>query len=266
MLVSIIVPAFKQEKTIKKDLENIYDAMSHTRWDFEIIFVDDGSPDKTFKKARLIKRKNIKFYKYKKNYGKGYAVKYGMARSSGDVIAFIDSGMEINPNSISLILEHMLWYESDIIVASKRHSASKVNYSFMRRIYSWGYFIFIKIFFGLNITDTQSGLKIYKRDVLEKVLPRLLIKQFAFDIELLAVARHLGFSRIHDAPVEMTLNFSNSTFKKWLPLFLDPNILRILKDTLAVFYRLKILRYYDDGNRRKWRYDKELDMKINTGL
>jgi hypothetical protein len=160
----------------------------------------------------------------------------------------------------------MLWYDSDIIVASKRHSASKVNYTRMRRIYSWGYYLGVKILFGLKVSDTQAGLKIFKRKVLEKVLPRLMVKAFAFDIELLAVAHHLGFRRIHDAPIELKLDFSKaSKFKKWLPLFLDPNILLMLQDTLAVFYRLKILRYYDDGNKRKWRYEKELEMKINTG-
>ena len=189
-----------------------------------------------------------------------------MARSKGDVIAFIDSGMDLNPNNISLILEHMLWYDSDIIVASKRHSASKVKYTIMRRIYSWGYYLGVKILFGLKISDTQAGLKVYKRKVLEKVLPRLLVKAFAFDIELLAVANYLGFKKIHDAPIELKLDFSKaSKFKKWLPLFLDPNILSMLHDTLAVFYRLKILRYYDDSNKRKWRYVKELEMKINTG-
>lgn len=266
MTVSIIVPAYNQGKTIKKDLENIYEAMEKTRWDFELILVDDGSTDNTYKNAKKLKRKNYKAFRYDQNHGKGFAVKYGIARADGDLIAFIDSGMEINPNNISLVLEHMEWYESDIIVGSKRHSASKVNYSFMRKIYSEGYFRLVQILFGLRIRDTQTGLKIFRRKVLEKVMPRLLVKAFAFDIELLAVANHLGFTKIHEAPVEMELNFSkNSKIKKWRPLFLEPNIRKMLQDTLAVFYRLKILRYYDDGSKRKWVYNKELEMRVNTG-
>lgn len=267
MLVSIIVPAYRQGRTIKRDIEKIHKAMSETRWEFEIIMVDDGSPDNTFKNAKRIKRKNVKIYRYERNRGKGYAVRYGMARARGDLIAFLDSGMDIDPNGISLMLEHMLWYSSDIIVGSKRHSASKVNYSPMRKLYSTGYYLLVRILFGLNVRDTQTGLKIFKRKVLEKVLPRLLIKAFAFDIELLAVANHLGYTKIHEAPVQLVLNFrKNSKWKKWRPLFLEPNIRKMLSDTLAVFYRLKILRYYDDGEKRKWRYDKELDMRVNTGL
>ena len=266
MKVSIIVPAYKQEKTIKKDLESIHKTMEKTRWDFEIILVDDGSPDNTYKEAKKVKKDNVKAFRYEKNRGKGWAVRYGMARADGNLIAFIDSGMDINPNNISMVLEHMEWYGSDIIVGSKRHSASKVNYSFMRKIYSEGYYRIVKLLFGLRIRDTQTGLKIFKRKVLERVMPRLLVKAFAFDIELLAVANHLGFTKIHEAPVEIELKFrKNSKISKWKPLFLEPNIRMMLRDTMAVFYRLKILKYYDDGSKRKWVYNKELDMRINTG-
>lgn len=266
MKVSIIVPAYNQGKTIKKDLMNIYDAMENTRWDFELILVDDGSSDETYKEAKKIRKDNVRAYKYDNNRGKGWAVRYGMARAEGDLIAFIDSGMDINPNNISMVLEHMEWYGSDIIVGSKRHSASKVNYSLLRRIYSEGYFRLVQILFGLRVRDTQTGLKVFKRNVLEKVMPRLLVKAFAFDIELLAVANHLGFTKIHEAPVEIELKFrSNSKISKWKPLFLEPNIRKMINDTLAVFYRLKVLKYYDDGSKRKWVYNKELEMRINTG-
>ncbi len=267
MLISIIIPAYRQGESIKKDIRDIYRVMSQTRWEFEIIVVCDGSPDSTLKHAKSIKQKNLRVYGYETNRGKGYAVRYGMARSKGDLIVFIDAGMDIDPNGISLMLEHMLWYSSDIIVGSKRHSASKVNYGTGRKIYSYGYYLIVRLLFGLRVRDTQTGLKIFRREVLETVLPRLLVKAYAFDIELLSVANHLGFTKIHEAPVQMTLNFApNSKWKRWLPLFLEPNILKMLQDTLAVFYRLKLLRYYDDGNKRKWVYDKELDMRVNTGL
>ncbi|MFC1621910.1 glycosyltransferase [Patescibacteria group bacterium] len=266
MLVSVIVPIYNQEKTIRKDLKNIYDVMKKTRWDFEIIGVVDGSPDNSLKEAKKFKRKKVKIIGYKKNHGKGYAVRYGMARAKGDLIAFVDSGMDINPNSISMLLEHREWYDSDITVGSKRHSASKVNFSLMRKIYSIGYYYGVRILFGLRIRDTQVGLKVFKREVLEEVLPRLLVKEFAFDIELLAVAHRLGYTKIDESPVELTLDFDpNSKWSKYRPLFLDPNVIGMLIDTLAIYYRLKILKYYDDHNKRKWRYSEELDMRINTG-
>lgn len=261
--VSIIIPAHKQEKTIKMDLENIYNVMAQTRWDFELIVVVDGNADKTFAEANKVDKPNVHIYGYETNKGKGYAVRYGMARASGDYISFIDAGMDINPNGISMLLEHMEWYDADIIVGSKRHPASKVNYPFIRKIYSFCYHIIIKVLFGLNVKDTQTGIKVFKRAVLEKVLPRLLVKKFAFDIEILAVAYHLGFKKIFEAPVDINLDFGKSHFGKFL--FLDKNIRNMILDTLAVWYRLFIVRYYEDTSVRKWVYDKELVMRINTG-
>jgi hypothetical protein len=116
---------------------------------------------------------------------------------------------------------------------------------------------------GVNVKDTQAGLKVFRREVLEAVLPRLLVKRFAFDIEILAVSKYLGFDRIYEAPIKVDWRRCNSNFTPFL--IFDKNILNMIKDTLAVFYRLRILNYYSDEKKRKWIYDKELDMRINTG-
>lgn len=261
MLLSIVIPAYKQEKTIKKDIENIYEVMSNTRWDFEIVVVVDGFLDKTYQNAKKFTKRNVRVYGYEKNNGKGYAIRYGMARAKGDVISFIDAGMEINPNGISLLLEHMEWYKADIIVGSKRHPASKVAYPFLRKVYSLGYYFLIKTLFGLKIKDTQAGLKVYRREVLENVLPRLVVKQYAFDIEILAVAHYLGYKRIYEAPVEINFDFSSgSRFKKFL--FMDPFIQSMLVDTVAIFYRMHFLKYYSDHNKKNWVVAKELQPKV----
>lgn len=264
MKISIIIPAYKQEKTILKDIENVSNTMSQTRWDYEIICVVDGFLDKTFENASKTKDSRIKVYGYEKNKGKGYAIRYGMARSEGQIIAFIDAGMDINPNGISLMLEHMIWYDADIIVGSKRHSASKVVYPLIRKVYSFFYQILVRILFGLKVKDTQVGLKIFKREVLEKVLPRLAVKRYAFDIEILAVSNYLGFKKIYDAPVEINFNIDNTNFNPAILIF-NLNIWKMILDTLAVFYRMYFVKYYDDSKKRLWKYDKELEMRVNTG-
>jgi len=265
-LISIIVPIYKQEKTIYKDLLNIASSLDSTRWNYEIIAVVDGFLDASFQEAQKITHPKVHLVGYEQNKGKGYAIRYGMARSKGELVAFIDAGMDINPNGISLILEHMEWYDADIIVGSKRHSASKVSYPFIRKVYSLFYQLLTRVLFGLKVKDTQVGLKVFKRNVLEKVLPRLLVKKFAFDIEILAVSKYLGFDKIYDAPVEIKIEFSsNSSFSPYKLIF-NKNIWVMISDTLAVFYRLKILKYYDDSSKRQWVYDKELEMRINTGI
>lgn len=264
-LVSIIIPVYKKEKTIVADILSIYKVMKEGRWDFEIIAVIDGFVDKSFEKAKTISYPEVKVVGYQTNRGKGYAVRYGMAKAEGNFIAFIDAGQDINPKGISLILEHMEWYKADIIVGSKRHPASKVKYSALRRVYSFFYQALVFILFRLKIRDTQVGLKVYRREVLERVLPRLVVKAFAFDIELLAVAYRLGYTKIFEAPVEIFLDFSSSSFNLKKPMFLDPQIRNILYDTLAVFYRMHFLKYYDDEKRILWVYDKELQLRVNTG-
>lgn len=255
-LLSVIIPAYKQEKTIVKDLKRIEEVLKRIRYDYEMICVVDGKVDKTYANARKIHSPKLKVFGYRKNLGKGHAVRFGMSKAKGDPIAFIDAGMDINPKGIPLLLEHMLWYGSDVIVGSIRHSASRVyNYPLKRKIYSWAYHLLTKWLFGLRITDSQRGLKIFKRKVLEKVLPRLLVKDFAFDIEMLAVARRLGFEKIHDGPVELdAVRYRDSTIKVrdgWWALI----------DTLTVFYRLYILQYYDDYNYRRWNNNHSLNLK-----
>lgn len=259
-MLSVIIPAYKQEKTIVEDLKRIKAVLKKIRYRYEIIVVVDGRVDQTYEGARKLKSSKIKIYSYQKNKGKGHAVRYGMGRAKGDLIAFIDAGMEINPNGLSMLLEHMIWYQSDIIVGSIRHSASKVyGYPLKRRILSWGYHWITRLIFGLRITDSQRGIKIFKRQVLEKVLPRLLVKTYAFDIEILSASRRLGFNKIHDGPVEMDAGKLKYTNIKLV------NIRDMLLETMAVFYRLRILKYYDDGSKRKWRYDPDLNFRVNIG-
>lgn len=245
--LSVIVPAYKQEKTIAVDLQNIDSCLRSSGYSYEIICVVDGILDKTFQNARKVAGPRIKIIGYEQNRGKGYAVRYGMAKAKGDLVAFIDSGMDINPKGIPLLLEHMAWYDSDVIVGSIRHSASKADgYPFKRKIYSIGYHWFTRLLFGLKITDSQRGIKVFKRNVLEKVLPRMLVKKFAFDIEMLAVAHRLGFRKIHDGPVEMDMKrFGYSSIRY-------STIISMLIDTLGIFYRLNFLHYYDNKNKHCW--------------
>lgn len=259
--LSVIVPIYKQEKTIADDLSTILYNLDQIRYDYEVIAVVDGiEVDNSYKIVQKIKNPKLIVTGYQHNHGKGYAVRYGMAHTKGDYIAFIDSGMEIDPNGISMILEHMEWYNADIIVASKRHPASIVNYPLERRIVSLGAQIFSRYLLGLKVKDTQAGLKIFKRKVLVKVLPRLLVKNYAFDLEILAVANHLGYKRIYEAPIKLTYVFGGLTHATGLYI-----IYHSLIEALAVFYRLRIVHYYDDQNKREWVYDRELAMRINTG-
>jgi glycosyltransferase involved in cell wall biosynthesis len=235
--VSIVVPAYKEEKNIYRTVSSIVEAHDALPYSYEVIVVVDGSPDKTADEARRVKSPHVKVLEYQPNHGKGYALKYGTQHAKGEIITFTDAGGDFNPKQFDRCIKLMEAFDADFVIGSKRHPASNVNYPFLRRIYSKGYQLLVRILFGLNVTDTQTGLKFLRRKVAMDVVPRVLVKQYAFDLEMLVVARQLGYKRIFEAPVEMDFNASGSgiTFKA---------IRNMFRDTLAIFYRARILHYY----------------------
>src|SRR3989344_4929710 len=242
-LLSLIVPAYKQEKTIVKDIKNIDKILSSLPFSYELLVVVDGFLDKTYEKVKNQKSKikSLQVFGYKENKGKGFAIKYGVEEARGDIIGFIDAGMDLDPAEISIMLNIMDWNKADIVVGSKLHPDSKVNYPFQRKILSWGYRTLTHILFGFKVKDTQVGLKLFKKKVAKDVFSKIIVKKFAFDIEVLAVAYKLGYTKIYEAPIKLNFKGASSITSSnfWNVIF------SMLWDTAAVFYRLKILKFYD---------------------
>ena len=141
----------------------------------------------------------------------------------------------------------MKLHDADIVVGSKTHPDSEVNYPLYRKIISFGGRFITQFLFGFSVLDTQVGLKIFKRGVAKDVFPRLLVKKFAFDIEMLAVAKVLGYSKIYEAPVKLSFEAGSISYKKLFSI-----LLRTLWDTFAIFYRIKFLKYYRRSNKENW--------------
>lgn len=259
---SLIIPVYCKEKVIRKDIEETIAVLDAAKINFEVIVVVDGQMDKSFGEAKKVKDSRVQVIGYKTNHGKGYAVRFGFSHATGDVIGFKDAGPDLKPGALPLMLAQFDFQNAEVVIGSKRHPDSKVYYPFNRIVISWVYQKLIKVLFGLDIRDTQVGMKIYRRKVLEDVLPRMLVREFAFDIEMLAVAYHLGYRKIYEAPVEINLFFGKSTIN-WRNMIRV--IANVLNDTLAVYYRLKFLHYYDEESKRKWVFDPELNFRINIG-
>ena len=236
--LSLIIPVYKQEKTIVKDVTQIKRVLDSIRYDHEIIVVFDGASDQSYKKVKQANIPKVKTISYLKNQGKSHAIQLGMKKAIGDYVMFVDSGMEIDPNSISMLLEHMEWYNADIIVGSKRHTASQVNYVASRKLLSEGYYFVVKFLFGIKVRDTQAGIKIFKKKVLEKILPRMVGKKFTGDLEMLVIADTLGFKRIFEAPIKLDYSLGALSSAATIKSIFD-----IMKDTLANWYRKNNLRY-----------------------
>ena len=218
------------------NLEEAEKALSKVTGDYEIVLVDDGSTNGCFEKAKKFKSKKILVVGYKKNIGKGNAIKYGFQFVKGDYVAFVDSGRDLSPKQLKDFLRIMEENGSDIVIGSKRHLQSRVHYPLMRQFMSRTYQIMNKILFNLEVKDTQVGIKLFKKKVLDKIMPKIAIKRFAFDLELLVLANKYKF-KIKEAPIVMNHEFKSS---------INPfSVFCMLLDTSAIFYRDKILRYYN---------------------
>ena len=233
--LSVIMPMYN-ERNIYNNLKEAVKIFDEFKINYEIIVVDDGSTNNCLKEAKRIKSKKIKIVGYKKNKGKGFALKYGFDFVNGDYVAFVDADLELNPRQLKDYLRIIEEKNADIVIGSKRHPLSKVSYPITRRILSRAYQRLIKILFNLDVKETQVGLKLFRFEALKKIFPKIVVKRFAFDLEILVNANKLGY-KVVEAPIEIVYKFRSAINLK--------EIFWILIDTAAIFYRLKILRYYD---------------------
>jgi glycosyltransferase involved in cell wall biosynthesis len=238
--LSVVAPAFNQAGTIASTLREIVRRLDARGLDFELIVVSDGSRDGTFDAARGVEAEDarVRVIDYDRNLGKGFAVRTGSRAARGEWVAWIDSDLDLDPSRVAEFLDRARADDLDVVVGSKRHPESDVAYPRRRRVYSWLYQMLVRALFSLDVRDTQVGMKLFRREVLEDVLPVVLVKRYAFDLEVLAVARHFGHTRIVESPITLEYRFTGSGVG-WRA------IVNALWDTAAVFYRLRIRRHYD---------------------
>ncbi len=246
--VSVIMPAYNEADRIISSIEETVKTFNEFGCHWELVVIDDCSVDDTYSKASGLIKKYPRHLIVKKipiNLGKGRVIKKALRYISGDYAVFLDADMDLHPIQIQTLFDIMRLDNADIVIGSKMHPNSIVTYPLQRKIISLIYYMAGKVLFNLPCHDTQTGLKLFKVEVLRKVFPRILVKQFAFDLEVLVNAHHLGY-RIAEAPIVLKpqrkygrISFEQMFVTGW--------------DTLAVFYRMRILKYYDriDYYRRK---------------
>ncbi|GDX70192.1 dolichol-phosphate mannosyltransferase [Chloroflexota bacterium] len=221
--LSIVIPAYRQGGRIQEDIENVRDVLKAITASYEIIVVVDGCPDDTLHHALECAEARVRIFGYKRNQGKGYAVRFGFRQASGKIIGFIDAGGDIDPVGLVAAVQTLHETGSDVVVGSKRHPKSRVTYPMLRRVYSRVYQQFVKALFGFDLSDTQTGLKVFRRSAITNALPYMSIDRFAFDVELLAIIRRVGFRKFAESPVDVNLIFPSSIggIRPILGMFID---------------------------------------------
>lgn len=238
--ISILIPAFNEEENIIFTINETLEVFKKLGIDYELIIIDDGSIDNTYKKVQESLYNfngKVKIERYKLNLGKGYAIKYGFNFVSGDYVLFLDADLDLHPSQITNFLKLMKNHKADAVIGSKRHKDSVVDYPKSRKILSNVYYFLIKVLFGLPVKDTQTGLKLFRYEALKNSISKIVVKRYAFDLELLIVLHKSGY-KIVECPIylKLTRRYYN---RIWLK-----DIYHTLIDTLAIFYRLHIKKYY----------------------
>jgi glycosyltransferase involved in cell wall biosynthesis/O-antigen/teichoic acid export membrane protein len=237
--LTVVVPYYNPGKLLVPTMERLLQVLDASGASYEVIAVSDGSTDGSDHEldAALAGRPQLRNVVLARNQGKGAALRIGLASGHGRYLGFIDADGDLDPLLLDSFQAMVRVYSPDIILGSKRHPLSEVEYPFLRRVYSWGYQQVVRAGFRLNIRDTQTGIKLVRRDVLAAVLPRMVEKRFAFDLELFVIARRLGYKRFLEAPIRLRHQFTSTV--SWRSVY------RSLLDTMAIWYRLRILHFYD---------------------
>ena len=231
--LSFVIPAYNEESFIENALGTLDEAVKSRKLQYEIVVVDDGSNDKTLLRATTYANRNghVRVVSYNNNVGKGYAIKKGFMQTNGDVVVFADSDMDIDLGTVTKYVDALK--NGDIVVATKWHPDSRVTMPLKRRILSHGFNVLVRALTGVKLRDTQVGLKAIKKSAFKGVFPRLCVKRYAFDVELLTLA-NLYDLRIIEMPAQLRIE----------GLFSLKDMLKMFVDLLGIAYRLRVIHWY----------------------
>jgi glycosyltransferase involved in cell wall biosynthesis len=235
--LSLVTPVHNGAAYIERNVREMIHALERLERPFELIVVCDGSSDGTARIAHGIDDPRVRVLRYPLNQGKGVAVTCGLAHAQGRLVGFIDSDLDVDPEVIVHAARLFETEPVDAVIGSKRHRESEVAYPRSRRVYSWGFQLLVRLLFRINVRDTQVGAKVFRREMLDTVVPLLLIKRYAYDLELLAVGAEFGFERVREVPIKLDYRFTGSGIG-------SEAVRRMFVDTLAIAYRIHIRHWY----------------------
>ena len=243
--LTIIIPLYNEGERIVRTL-NILKKGVHLPGLLldQIIFIDDGSTDRTVKK--LIAAKNalksalktrVTIISYSPNRGRGYAIRFGGLISKSDYVLYIDGDLSI-PLSNLKAFEKFISYKYDLIFGSKKKSGAKavIPRSFLRKTVGYGHSFFASLVLGVFAWDYQGGFKLFSRRLIREIFPDLTIDRWGFDMEVIFLAKKLGYQS-EEIPVVWS-HFENGSKVKLLR-----DILRSVKEIFTIKYYWLMGRY-----------------------
>jgi len=235
-IVTVVMPAYRLHHVIADSIKAVRRVLDASGYSYELIVVDDGSPDDTYVKALEESDGDVvRVYRLPVNMGKGYALIHGFKKSRGEVVVFFDGDLDIDPRQVTLLVDVITRGNIDVAITSKWHPLSKTTASVTRRLLSHAFYTLVRVLTGLKVGDTQTGAKAFRRRVLESIVDCITVKRYAFDVELLLATVVNGYS-IVEVPAVWGIRLT-SRFKV-------REVARMLVDLLAITYRHRVRKQY----------------------
>lgn len=230
MELSVIIPAYNEEKRIGRTLEAILGYLDKQKYTYEIIVVNDGSTDKTKEVVQQFKHKKIKILDNSGNKGKGYSVQQGFLSAEKEWVLFTDADLSTPIEELKTCFRYASG--ADVIIGSRNLPMSQivVKQPFFRSMLGRIFPFFVRLLLLPNIKDSQCGFKLFRKEAAQKVAEKQKITGFCFDVELLFLAKKLGY-KIQEIPI----TWSNDERSK----------IRIVSDSVTMFLDLLKIRWND---------------------
>lgn len=201
--LSVVIPCYNEEKRLGQGLGAAIKYLDRQIFDSELIFVNDGSTDKTLDLLQKVKnqREKIIVISYYPNCGKGYAVRQGVMVSGGEWVLICDADFSISIEHLERFLKNAK--ENDVVVGSKKLSNSRAveKQILIRRFLGWGFTKLTNIVLDTNISDVTCGFKLFKGEVARRILAKQLIYNWSYDAETFFLLRRFNY-RVSEVPVK----------------------------------------------------------------
>jgi glycosyltransferase involved in cell wall biosynthesis len=228
--LSVIIPAYNEALRIEKTLFSVTEFLKTCDFEYEILVVNDGSTDTTAQVVKELEGKvqNLRFIDNKQNHGKGWVTKQGMLEASGDVRLFMDAD---NSTTVDNFLKMKPYFEQgfDIVIGSRRVEGSviAVHQPWFRDFLGGTFRTLVHILVPIGITDSQCGFKAFSASASESIFHKQRIFRWAFDVEVLALARKMNF-KIKEVPITWVNDAqSHVKFLGMLRMFLEVVTVRL---------------------------------------
>ena len=234
--LSVVIPFFNPGEALRPTVQRLVEVAEEAGLTYEVIAVSDGSTDGSEATIRGL-APAVRVLVSPQNLGKGAALHRGFAAAHGRYIGFVDADGDIDPRHVVDYYHAARAGNHDVVYASKRHRESQSASSALRKVISYGFIALVGCLFALGVQDTQTGCKLFRRQALADVLPRLREQRFAFDLEFFVAARAAGIRRMAAAPVAIRSRMAGSTVGR-------AAITRTLADALTVLARLHFTPTY----------------------